>query len=102
MLVFCPQLLRERMMNACLCKFEERLCSSGRPLSQFELVDEHMSNKSEDFDEEGCIIDGDDLNSNTESENNSVNELQILYIQCSINCSSIGATKTKAKSSFSI
>ena len=40
-----------------------------------------MSNKSEDFDEESCIIDGDDLNSNTETDKNSVNELQILYIQ---------------------
>ena len=66
MLVFCPQVLRERMMNEYLCKFEERLCSSGSPLSQFELVEEHMSNKYEDFDEESCIIDGDDLNSNTE------------------------------------
>ena len=54
---------------------------------------------SEDVGEESCIIDGDDLNSKTETEKNSVNELQILYIQCSINCSSIGATKTKAKSS---
>ena len=27
-----------------------------------------MSNKSEEFDEESCIIDGDDLNSNTETE----------------------------------
>ena len=81
MLVFCPQLLRERMMNEYLCKFEERLCSSGSLLSQFELVEEYMSNKSEDFDEESCIIDGDDLNSNTETDKNSVNELQILYIQ---------------------
>ena len=100
MLVFCPQLLRERMMNEYLCKFEERLCSSGSPLSQLELVEEHMSNKSEDFDEESCIIDGDDLNSNTETEKHSVNELQILYIQCSIIGSSIGAVKTKAKSSL--
>ena len=55
----CPQLLRERMMNEYLCKFEERLCSSGSLLSQLELVEEHMSNKYEDFDEESCIIDGD-------------------------------------------
>ena len=55
-----------------------------------------MSNKSEDFGEESCIIDGDDLNSNTETEKNSVNELQILYIQCSINSSSKVATKTKS------
>ena len=72
------------MMNDYLCKFQERLCSSGSPLSQLELVEEHMSNKSEDFDEESCVIDGDDLNSNTETEKNSVNELQILHIQCSI------------------
>ena len=100
MLVFCPQLLRERMMNEYLCKFEERVCSSGSPLSQLELVEEHMSNKSEDFDYESCIIDCYHLNSNRETEKNSVNELQILYIQYSINCSSIGATKTKAKSSL--
>ena len=83
------------MMNEYLCKFEERLCRSGSPLSELELVEEHMSNKSQDFDEESFIIDGDDLNSNTETEKNSVNELQILYMQCSINCSSIGAAKTK-------
>jgi hypothetical protein len=43
-----------------------------------------MSIKSEkneeDFDEESCIIDDDDVNSNRETEGNSkVNELQILY-----------------------
>jgi hypothetical protein len=53
-------------------------------LDSSELVEEHMSIKSEnnyeDFDEESCTIDDDDLNSNTETEGNSkVNELQILY-----------------------
>ncbi|XP_028412739.1 uncharacterized protein LOC114535652 [Dendronephthya gigantea] len=55
-------------------------------LDSSELVEEHMSNKSEnndeDFDEESYTgtIDDDDLNSNTETEENSrVNELQILY-----------------------
>jgi hypothetical protein len=52
-------------------------------LDSSELVEEHMSIKSEkneeDFDEESCIID-DDVNSNRETEGNSkVNELQILY-----------------------
>ena len=59
-----------------------------------------MSNKSEDFDEDSCIIDGNDLNSNTETEKHSVNQLQILCIQCSINSSSKDATKTTAKSSL--
>jgi hypothetical protein len=37
-------------------------------------------NNDEDFDEESCTIDDDDVNSNTETEGNSkVNELQILY-----------------------
>ena len=49
-----------------------------------ELVEEHMSIKSEnndeDFDEESCTIDDDDVNSSTETEGNSkVNELQILH-----------------------
>ena len=49
-----------------------------------ELVEEHLSIKSEnndeDFDEESCAIDDDDVNSNTETEGNSkVNELQIRY-----------------------
>jgi hypothetical protein len=52
-------------------------------LDSSELVEEHMSIKSEnndeDFDEESCTIDDDDVNSNTETEGNSkVNELQIL------------------------
>ena len=64
------------------------------------LHEQHMSNKSDDFGEESCIIDGDDLNSNTKTEKNSVNQLQILYIQCSINSSSKVATKTTAKSSL--
>ena len=87
-------------MNTCANSRKDCVAASESPLSQLELVEEHMSNKSGDFDEESCIIEGDDLNSNTEIEKNSVNKLQILYIQCSINCSSIGATKTKAKSSL--
>ena len=49
-------------------------------LDSAELVEEHMSNKSENKDEENCTIDNYNLNSDTESEKNSeVNELQILY-----------------------
>ena len=53
-------------------------------LDSSELVEEHISIKSEnndvDFDEESCTIDDDDLNSKTETDGNSkVNELQILY-----------------------
>ena len=45
-----------------------------------ELVEEHMSNKSENKDEENCTIDDCKLNSDTETEKNSeVNQLQILY-----------------------
>ena len=72
-LVFCVP----KMRNVSEIVYVENLDSS-------ELVEEHMSTKSEnideDFDEESCIIDDDDLNSNTETEQNSaVNELQILY-----------------------
>ena len=46
-------------------------------LDSSELVEKHMSNKSEDFEKESCIIDGDDLNSNTETEiTNSINTMQ--------------------------
>ncbi|XP_028413442.1 uncharacterized protein LOC114536305 [Dendronephthya gigantea] len=68
-----------KMRNVSEIVYVENLDSS-------ELVEEHMSNKSEnndeDFDEESYTgtIDDDDLNSNTETEGNSkVNELQILY-----------------------
>ena len=72
-LVFCVP----KMRNVSEIVYVENLDSS-------ELVEEHMSIKSEnndeDFDEESCTIDDDDVNSNTETEGNSkVNELQILY-----------------------
>ena len=63
-------------------------------LDSSELVEEHMSIKSEnndeDFDEESCTIDDDDVNSNTETEGNSkVNELQILYNAALILCQKV-------------
>ena len=72
-LVFCVP----KMRNVSEIVYVENLDSS-------ELVEEHMSIKSEnndeDFDEESCTSDDDDVNSNTETEGNSkVNELQILY-----------------------
>ena len=72
-LVFCVP----KMRNVSEIVYVENLDSS-------ELVEEHMSIKSEnndeDFDEESYTIDDDDVNSNTETEGNSkVNELQILY-----------------------
>ena len=50
-------------------------------LDSSELVEEHMSNKSENKDEENCTIDDYNLNSDTGTEKNSDvnNELQILY-----------------------
>ena len=72
-LVFCVP----KMRNVSEIVYVENLDSS-------ELVEEHMSIKSEnneeDFDVESCTIDDDDVNSNRETEGNSkVNELQILY-----------------------
>ena len=66
-----------KMRNVSEIVYVENLDSS-------ELVEEHMSIKSEnneeDFDKESCTIDDDDVNSNRETEGNSkVNELQILY-----------------------
>jgi hypothetical protein len=79
-LVFCVP----KMRNVSEIVYLENLDSS-------ELVVEHMSIKSdnndEDFDEESCTIDDDDVNSNTETEGNSeVNELQILYNAALILC----------------
>jgi hypothetical protein len=51
-------------------------------LDSSELVEEHImsiksENNDENFDEESCTIDDDDLNSKTETEGNSkVNDLQ--------------------------
>ena len=68
-LVFCVP----KMRNVSEIVYVENLDSS-------ELVEEHMSNKSENKDEENCTIDNYNLNSDTASEKNSeVNELQILY-----------------------
>ena len=73
-LVFCVP----KMRNVSEIVYVENLDSS-------ELVEEHMSIKSEnndeDFDEDqSCTSDDNDVNSNTETEGNSkVNELQILY-----------------------
>jgi hypothetical protein len=59
-------------------------------------------NNDENFDEERCTIDDDDVNSNTETEGNSkVNELQILYnAECCIDSSPKGARNTKTESSL--
>ena len=63
-LVFCVP----KMRNVGEIVYVENLDSS-------ELVEEHMSNKSENKDEENCTIDNYNLNSDTESEKNSeVNE----------------------------
>ena len=43
------------------------------------LVEEHMSNKSENKNEENCTIDDYNLNSEQKQKNFEVNELQILY-----------------------
>ena len=43
------------------------------------LVEEHMSNKSENKNEENCTIDDYNLNSEQKQKNSEVNELQILY-----------------------
>ena len=69
-------------MNACVNSRKDCVAVevSITKLSQLELVEEHMSNKTEDFDEESCIIDGDNLNSNTETEKNSVNMSYKFYI----------------------
>ena len=68
-LIFCVPKIR----NVSEIVYVENLGSS-------ELVAEHMSNKSENKDEENCTIDDYNLNSDTETEKNSeVNELQILY-----------------------
>jgi hypothetical protein len=54
-------------------------------------------NNYEDFDEESCTIDDDDLNSNTETEGNSkVNELQILYNAALILHQGVRNTKTES------
>ena len=61
------------MRNVCEIEYVENLDSS-------ELVEEHMSNKSENKDEENCTIDDYNLNSDTETEKNSeVNQLKFLY-----------------------
>ena len=62
----------------------------------------YMSNKSEDFDEDSCIIDGNIMIEIPTQKLEKIlsNQLQILCIQCSINSSSKGATKTTAKSSL--
>ena len=65
-------------MNTCANSKKDCVAVEVR-YHNWNLVEQHMSNKSEDFDKESCIIDGDDL------KKNSVNELQILYIQCGIN-----------------
>ena len=68
-LVFCVP----KMRNVSEIVYVENLDSS-------ELVEEHMSNKSENKNEENCTIDDYNLNSDTETEKNSeVNQLQILY-----------------------
>ena len=68
-LVFCVP----KMRNVSDILYVENLDSS-------ELVEEHMSNKSENKDEENCTIDDCKLNSDTETEKNyEVNQLQILY-----------------------
>ena len=82
-LVFCVP----KMRNVSEIVYVENLDSS-------ELVEEHMSikseNNNEDFDGESCTIDDDDLNSNTETEGNSkVNELQILYNAALILCQKV-------------
>ena len=67
-LVFCVP----KMRNVSEIVHVENLDSS-------ELVEEHMSSKSENKDEKNCTIDDYNLNSDTETEKNSeVNELQIL------------------------
>ena len=78
-LVFCVP----KMRNVSEIVYVENLDSS-------ELVEEHMSNKSENKDEENCTIDGYNLNSDTETEKNSeVNELQILYNAAMILCKKV-------------
>jgi hypothetical protein len=82
-LLFCVP----KMRNVSEIVYVENLDSS-------ELVEEHMSIKSEnndeDFGEESCTIDDDDVNSNTETEGNSkVNELQILYNAALILCQKV-------------
>ena len=68
-LVFCVP----KMRNVGEIVYVENLDSSG-------LVEEHMSNKSENKNEENSTIDDCNLNSDTEAEKNSeVNQLQILY-----------------------
>ncbi len=72
-LVFCVP----KMRNVSEIVYVENLDSS-------ELVEEHMlsksENKDEDWDEENCTIEDEDLNSNAETVGSSeVNELQILY-----------------------
>ena len=68
-LVFCVP----KMRNVCEIVYVENLDSS-------EWVEEHMSNKSENRDEENCTINDYNLNTDTETEKNyEVNELQILY-----------------------
>ena len=84
-LVFCVP----KMRNVSEIVYVENLDSS-------ELVEEHMSNKSENKNEENCTIDDYNLNSDTETEKNSeVNELQILY-----NAAMILRENTKIKSSL--
>ena len=68
-LVFCVS----KMINV-----SEIVCVEN--LDPSELVEERMSNKSENKDEENCTIDDYNLNSGAETEKNSeVNVLQILY-----------------------
>ena len=62
------------MRNVCEIEYLENLDSS-------ELVEEHMSNKSENKDEENCTTDDYNLNSDTETKKNfEVNQLKILHI----------------------